>query len=175
MELQNQKKAPIRKARPPSGKVAKGRFHFALPLDLEKNARLVLAALLFVGSTWWALTRFSRPDPFRKPELFSWAWFIHPLEVNAPARLPVVSGTLTSLAIAENGKDLLVAGQQGTVLLYRASSQQWENRSVPDSLGKGMPAPSAYRTERPLLNAPSRWERGEPRIGTGDAYPESKP
>jgi hypothetical protein len=174
MELQNQRKAPLRKARPAtsrpdtgkSGPGSQGGFRRLLPMDLDKNVRLILAALLFVGSTWWALTRFSRPDPFRKPDLFSWAWFVHPLEANAPARLPVVSGTLTTLAVVDGRKELLVAGQQGLVLRYKASNQQWENLSIPDSLGRGRVAPASYGPGAVPRVSPRRWENRGPRTGS---------
>ena len=123
---------------------------YLLQVGFGKTSRLILAALLFLASTWWALTRFSRPDPFRKPALLSWAWWTHPLEVNAPARLPVVSGTLTSAAVSDEGAVAYVAGQQGLLLRYKASSQVWERLVVPDSLAENeSAAPSATSTYSP--------------------------
>lgn len=133
MELQGKAKGPVGK----TGSLSRGSRdkHVLLKVGLGKSGRLILAGLLFSASTWWALTRFSRPDPFRKPVFLSWAWWTHPLEVNAPARLPVVSGTLTSIAVTEDGAGAYVAGQQGLLLRYKASSQEWERLAVPDSLG----------------------------------------
>jgi len=96
--------------------------------------QLSLATLLFALSTWWALTRFNRPDPFSSPRVFSLSWWLHPLEINAPARLPIVSGTLTSFAVGGNGDEVYAAGQQGMLLRYKRSSQVWERMMIPDSL-----------------------------------------
>jgi hypothetical protein len=107
--------------------------------------RLVVATLLFAMSTWWALTRFNRPDPFAAPKVFSLSWWLHPLEINAPARLPIVTGTLTSFATGANGDEVYVAGQQGMLLRYRRSSQVWARVAIPDSLSmtaQAAPAPS---------------------------------
>lgn len=136
MDLQGKRKHPLRQAAPPPGRKVRGREGTVLKVSLGTSTRLVLAGLLFAGSTWWALTRFSRPDPFQSPSPFSWAWFLRPLEVNAPARLPVVSGTLTSIAISEDGSEAFVAGQQGTLLRYHRGSQEWESLVLPDSLGR---------------------------------------
>lgn len=96
--------------------------------------QLLLATLLFASSTWWALTRFNRPDPFSPPRVFSLSWWLHPLEINAPARLPIVSGTLTSFAVAGDGDAVYATGQQGMLLRYKRSSQVWERILIPDSL-----------------------------------------
>jgi hypothetical protein len=139
MELQGQgkpAKGPARKAASQPGRKVRRPQRTVLKVGLGSTARLILAALLFAGSTWWALTRFSRPDPFQSPPLLSWAWFLRPLEVNAPARLPVVSGTLTAIAASEDGAEAWVAGQQGTLLRYRRRSQEWESLTLPDSVGR---------------------------------------
>lgn len=149
MELQGQskggKQGPLRK----SGNVGRrngDRRGRPQGMSLGKSSRLVLAALVFAVSTWWALTRFSRPDPFQSPAFLSWSWWNHPLEINAPARLPVVSGTLTSLAVPPDGEVAYLAGQQGLLLRYRASSQEWERLILPDSLGD---LPAAQPVEAP--------------------------
>lgn len=135
MELQGQsKRGPLRKAGN-VGRRKENRRGRLQAMGLGKSSRLILAALVFGVSTWWALTRFSRPDPFQSPAFLSWSWWSHPLEINAPARLPVVSGTLTSLAVSPEGKVAYVGGQQGLLLRYRASSQEWERLLLPDSLG----------------------------------------
>jgi len=96
--------------------------------------QFLMAILLFASSTWWALTRFNRPDPFSPPPVFSLSWWLHPLEINAPARLPIVSGTLTSFAVAGDGDVVYATGQQGMLLRYKRSSQVWERILIPDSL-----------------------------------------
>lgn len=135
----NPGQGPARKASAFPGRTVGGREVRVLGVGLGTSTRLILAGLLFAGSTWWALTRFSRPDPFQSPALLSWAWFLRPLEVNAPARLPVVSGTLTAIAVADDGSEAYVSGQQGTLLRYRRGSQEWERLNLPDSLGRPDP------------------------------------
>lgn len=105
-------------------------------ITLRKAWRPVLAVLLFAASTYFALTRENRPDPLVKHSVFSWQWWLQPLEINAPARLPVVSGTLTSIAVKEDGSEAYLAGQKGMVLRYRSSSERWEKLTIPDSLGR---------------------------------------
>lgn len=133
-----QRKGTAAKARPFSGG---GRSSAGGRIPLSVAGRLILAGLLFAGSTGWALTRFNRPDPFRSPALFSWSWWVRPLEINAPARLPVVSGTLTALAVGGNGREIFAAGQGGMLLRYSRSSQVWERIPLPDSLAMPAPAP----------------------------------
>ena len=164
MDLQRKARGPAMKAslRKPGpqgrrqGEAGTGKKSVLLAAGFGKSSRLVLAGLLFAASTWWALTRFSRPDPFRKPSLLSWSWWTHPLEVNAPARLPVVSGTLTSLAVADRGAAVYVAGQQGLLIRYRSSSQEWESLHIPESLAEAAPAWPA---------STSRTDDGGPVIG----------
>src|SRR5687768_11769319 len=94
----------------------------ASPLNWRgrKAWRIVLALGIFVFSTYWALNKENRPDPFESIRFLSWKWWTNPLEVNAPARLPMVSGTLTSMDISDNGYQVYVAGQAGLLVRYDA-------------------------------------------------------
>src|SRR5947209_4213764 len=59
---------------------------------------LALALLVVIGSALLAFQQRPRPNAWRSPTPFADRdWWLYPAEENAPARLPVVDGTLRAV------------------------------------------------------------------------------
>ena len=96
---------------------------------------LISAALLLMGSAYLALEQSPRPDPSRPALPFlSWDWWAYPLEINAEARLPYVTGALTSVGSEAKGEEVVVGGQNGLLLRSVDAGRVWERLALADSL-----------------------------------------
>ena len=94
-----------------------------------------LAALIFVGSTFFAYTQDPRPDPFSPASTFD--WFRYPLEYNAFRRLPVVTGTINAVFAVKRTTDVWAVGDRGLILHSSDGGKSWEQQNI------GSPKPGA--------------------------------
>lgn len=113
------------------------------------------ALLVFLVSTGIALTRPPRPDVFRPPELFSWAWWTSPVEWNGAARLTAFTGEIRSITTVPGTETVWVAGLDGLLIRSSESGRSWESVALPDSARLVQPR-GVDRGGNPLPANPTR-------------------
>ncbi|MBV8614606.1 MAG: hypothetical protein JOY66_12690 [Acetobacteraceae bacterium] len=66
-----------------------------------------------------------RADPFSPAPPLTMNWWTEPVEQNAFARLPIVGAVLRALAVAPDGRTVLAAGSNGTILSSADGGRSW--------------------------------------------------
>jgi hypothetical protein len=85
------------------------------------------ALVLFSVSSFRAFRQEPRLDAYRRPSPLTADWWLHPIERNAPRRLPLVWGNLNDV-FALRGKDagkVWVAGEGGLILHSDDYGRHW--------------------------------------------------
>ena len=86
---------------------------------------LALGVLLGVLALAAAVLLPLRPNPAAPAPAFSLGWWLEPGEINAFARLPVITGKLIHVAFGTDGKTALAVGEGGTVLRSADGGVSW--------------------------------------------------
>jgi len=143
-----------RPGRGPAGKVRR----FARPRTLW----LAAAMVLLIAATIVAFRQPPRPDPWSTPIAGTPAWWMAPIERNAPSRIPYVGADLHSVFGLNGGDHVWIVGSDGLILFSHDGGGNWRQGTIEAEAPGGPPeAPSALKAlslflprERPGEEAP---------------------
>jgi len=89
----------------------------------------LLAVILFLMSTVFAINQPPRSDPWKPVDKWSADWFLHPVETNAFKRLPTVLGDLTDIFALADGENIWAVGDGGLILHSSDGGKHWEQQN----------------------------------------------
>ena len=94
-------------------------------LHLSSRSRLIAALVVFAAATIVALIQPPWHNSLQPPEKLSTDWAIYPIERNAFARLPVITGSLEEVFVSPNGERIWAVGAGGLVLHSLDGGRTW--------------------------------------------------
>jgi photosystem II stability/assembly factor-like uncharacterized protein len=102
------------------------------------------ALALFAASSFVAFRQEPRPDAFRRPSPLAADWWLHPIERNAPRRLPLVWGNLNDVFALRGTGKVWAVGEGGLVLHSDDYGRHWTRQYlVPPDAPAAAPKPAA--------------------------------
>jgi hypothetical protein len=93
------------------------------PVRSSRGIWIAAALIVFSVASVIAWTQAPRPLPMEPGVL---AWLKYPIELNAADRLPIVRGTLFSVAISSSGQRVVAVGENGTIVTSNDGGHSWE-------------------------------------------------
>ena len=98
---------------------------------LSRRAAWFSAALLvFVISTFIALTQAPRPDPYRPVVPLSVDWWRYPVERNAFRRLPTITADLRGIFVFPGTDKVWAVGSGGMIVHSDNGGKTWQQQQI---------------------------------------------
>jgi len=113
------------------------------------------ACAVFAASSFLAFRQEPRLDAYARPSPLKWDWWQHPLERNAPGRLPLVWGHLNDVFALRGTGNVWAVGEGGLVLHSGDYGRHWARQALPQNVDQGANAPPPTP---PQLSAPTLGE-----------------
>lgn len=127
---------PPKSSRPPSG---------PLPRPLWFGVSL----LVFLACSWVAFRQEPHPDAYRQSSLLTADWWLYPVEINAPRRLPLIQADLNDVFALKGTGHVWVVGGGGLILHSSDYGQHWERQYLVDSKDPAAANPVTFQPASP--------------------------